>query len=592
MRRLQNYLPAVVFCLAVVFPAQAQHLSKTIRLNQIGFYPDAPKTAVVDTNVGGIFYITSPDLVDTLYTGQLSAAHKADYSPEITHLAEFSDFKTPGIFVVDVPGVGYSYEFRIGPSVMKPAARAVLRAYYFLRASTPLSVKYAGIWARPEGHPDTLVRVHPSAATKERPAGTIIATPKGWYDAGDYNKYVVNSGISTGTLLSAYEDFPAYFDTLGLHIPESGNGVPDILNQVLWNLRWMLSMQDPNDGGVYHKATTAKFEPFVMPDEARHTRYVVQKGTAATLDFTAVMAQAARIFRKYEKALPGLADSCLREAEFAWKWAQKHPDVPYNQRQMNRKYDPDITTGAYGDFHFTDEFIWAAAELYVTTGEKQYYTSVNMFPDDRMPLPGWSNVRLLGYYTLLRFRNKLGEPALQDIPALKKRMVRFADNLIRGAGDDLFGTVMGKSARDFNWGSNSVAANQGVALIQAYLLTGSRKYLDYALGNLDYLLGRNGTGYSFVTGYGDLTPLHPHHRPSASDGIREPVPGLLVGGPNPGQQDGCNNYPTKIPDKSYVDNTCDYAANEIAINWNAPVAYLANAIEALQKKAGYSAPGN
>ena len=134
-----------------------------------------------------------------------------------------------------------------------------MKGFYFQRVSTPLESKYAGPWARPAGHPDDKVEVHPSATSTQLPAGTIISSPGGWYDAGDYNKYVVNSGITMGTLLSAYEDFPAYFDTLNTNIPESGNRLPDILDEVLVNLRWMLTMQDPGDGGVYHKCTNASF---------------------------------------------------------------------------------------------------------------------------------------------------------------------------------------------------------------------------------------------------------------------------------------------------------------------------------------------
>src|SRR5471030_2498462 len=236
-----------------------------------------------------------------------------------------------------------------------------------MRASLALNEKYAGKWARAEGHPDTTVLIHPSAASEKRPAGTRISSPRGWYDAGDYNKYIVNSGISTSTLLSLYEDFPAYMKTVKLNIPESGNGIPDILNEILWNLRWMLTMQDLNDGGVYHKLTNAAFDKFEMPDKATAPRYVVQKGTAATLDFAAVMAQASRIFKKFPKELPGLADSCLTQANKAWDWAVKNPDVAYNQDAMNKKFSPAVTTGAYGDRIFSDEFIWAASELFVTT---------------------------------------------------------------------------------------------------------------------------------------------------------------------------------------------------------------------------------
>src|SRR6202012_2449680 len=158
--------------------------------------------------------------------------------------------------------------------VNKDVADASIKAYYFMRASIPLPEKYAGKWARAEGHPDTSVLVHPSAATDQLPAGTIISSPRGWYDAGDYNKYIVNSGISTGTLLSLYEDFPAYMKGVKLNIPESGNGLPDEWNEILWNLRWMLTMQDPNDGGVYHKLTTSAFDKFEMPNKDTARRYV------------------------------------------------------------------------------------------------------------------------------------------------------------------------------------------------------------------------------------------------------------------------------------------------------------------------------
>ena len=146
---------------------------------------------------------------------------------------------------------------------------------------------------------------------------------------------------------------------------------------------------------------------------------------------------------------------------------------------------------------------------------------------------------------------------------------------------------MGSRKSDFNWGSNSNAANQGILMINAWKLTGDIKYANAALTNLDYICGRNATGYHFVTGFGKRSPKHPHHRPSEADAVAEPVPGLMAGGPNPGMQDKCN-YTFKEPETAYVDDYCSYASNEIAINWNAPLVYLANAIEAIQYKTGYS----
>ncbi len=561
---------------------QAQESPDNIRLNQVGFYPGAQKIAVIKGEEGAIFLIEHSKTGEMVYKGVLSDPHKSKFSEKITRIADFSGFNKPGSYKIYVQNVGLSYPFSIAENEFRELARGLIKGYYFQRMSSPLLPEYAGKWRRAEGHPDNKVIVHGSAASPGRPEGSVISCPKGWYDAGDYNKYIVNSGITMGTLLSLYEDFPSYCDKLEVDIPEKNNKIPDLLDEVLWNLRWMLTMQDPYDGGVYHKVTNAAFDGMIMPAEAVSPRYAVQKSTPATLDFAAVMAQAARIYKKFDKELPGLSDSCLTSARKAWEWAASNPKVTYNQAAINRIYKPEISTGEYGDNNFSDEFIWAASELFASTGSPGYYKAVNMFPDTLMPLPSWPNVRLLGYYTLIRSEKNLSSLAGNEIQALKKRLVRTAERMVQGVADRAYMTVMGGTARDFVWGSNSVAANQGILLIQAYRLTNNKEFLNNAVSNLDYLLGRNATGYSFVTGFGSKTPMHPHHRPSESDGVADPVPGLLAGGPNPGRQDGCE-YPSVISDEAYVDSVCSYASNEIAINWNAPAVYLAAAIDALMQ---------
>jgi endoglucanase len=581
---MKKLIYVLLICVSTASVLTAQDAASKIRLNQIGFYPDAHKVAVITGDISGDFLVKSVTSGEVVFKSKLSDPHKTDFSPKVTRIADFSTVTKPGLYVLNLPGIGDSYTFEIKPKVFTSLTKALIKGFYFQRMSIDLKPEFAGKWTRAAGHPDTRIIIHPSAASPARPAGTIISCPRGWYDAGDYNKYVVNSGITMGTLLSLYEEFPAYFDTLGINIPESGNGAPDLLNEIVWNLRWMLTMQDPYDGGVYNKVTNADFDAMVMPSASVTPRYVVQKGTAATLDFAAVTAQAGRVFDKFKNVFPGLSDSCVKASEKAWDWAVKNPKVAYNQELMNKLFKPVINTGAYGDSDFSDEFIWAAAELYITTGKESYYTAFPMFPDAQMPLPAWGDVRLLGYYTLERFEKKLTKLAMKDFPELKERIIRTADEMAKGISDRPYQTIMGKSAADFIWGSNSVATNEGILLIQAYKLSGDRKYLDYALTNLDYVLGRNATGYSFVTGYGHKTPMFPHHRLSEADGIADPVPGLIVGGPNPGQQDGCKTYPSRIPDESYTDSVCSYASNEIAINWNAPAVYLAGALEALYEK--------
>jgi len=279
--------------------------------------------------------------------------------------------------------------------------------------------------------------------------------------------------------------------------------------------------------------------------------------------------------------LPGLADSCRRAAAAAWNWARQNPNILYDQDAMNKTFTPPITTGAYGDRHLEDEWFWAAAELLITTADTQYLPTISQQLGTPLSLPSWSNVAMMGDYSLLRHRGRLAKSLQPALDTVKQQLLRMADDYINKQPTTAFHTVMGEFTKDFVWGSNSVAANQGMLLINAYLQQQNPKYLDAALANLDYLLGRNALNICFVTGLGSHSTLHPHHRPSIADGIDPPVPGLLAGGPNPGRQDH-QNYPFTEPETAYIDQNAAYASNEIAINWNAPLVYLAGALEALQ----------
>jgi endoglucanase len=565
-----------------------QKIADPIRINQVGYYPFSSKIAVVTGKLlAESFCIVSADGKDTLYEGVLEREMKSAYSSTITRIADFTSFHKVGDFILRIHGLKQSFPFQIKNEVYGELSKAVLKAFYYQRSSVPLEEKYAGKWSRPAGHSDAVVFIHPSAIIDERPGGITISSSGGWYDAGDYNKYIVNCGITMNTLLSAYEDFSTYFDTIHTNIPEGEDKIPDILDEILYNLRWMFTMQDPFDGGVYHKCTNAEFDGMVMPGVTKAPRFVVQKSTAATLDFAAVMAQAARIFKKMKSQLPRLADSCLRASANAWYWAVKNPAVEYDQAKLNRESRPAINTGAYGDKKLEDEWMWAATEMFVTSKNKMYFEVMEQNINDSVSLPSWSNVRMLAYYTMLRYQANLPAYTADMVRLMQKRMLKIADDYIAHVPSNAFATVMGQTKKDFVWGSNGVAANQGILLINAYFLTGDKKYISGALANLDYLLGRNATGYCFVTGFGTKSPMHPHHRPSIADGIEEPVPGFLVGGPNPGRQDKCH-YPFTDPEVAYIDNDSAYASNEIAINWNAPLVYLINAFEAMQYELGFS----
>ncbi|WP_339756667.1 glycoside hydrolase family 9 protein [Algoriphagus aquimarinus] len=554
-------------------------VDESIRLNQIGFYPDQQKIAIILNHEDAEdFVIWDLDKKDIAFEGKLAKQTTKTLSGQNTRVADFSEFSQTGKFVLVLTGVSKSYPFEIAQQVNVQLGKASIKAFYFQRAGIELDKAHAGIWARQPGHPDDQVMIHPSAVSDTRKAGDLVSSPFGWYDAGDYNKYVVNSGITVGTLLSLYEDYPSYFQKLELNIPESGNQIPDLLDEIRWNLDWMITMQDSGDGGVYHKLTTAKFEGMVEPHLAVSQRYMVAKSTTATLDFAAVMAQASRVYKSY---YPEESVTYLKAAEKAWNWAKANPEVLYNQNVMNEAFDPDVVTGAYGDFSAADERIWAASELFVTTHNLIYWEEL-ADADQSFKLPSWNQVSWLGYYSLLRHQDSITLFPQEWMAVLKINLLSGARTQLEGVASTAFQSPLETNATNFKWGSNAVAANQGILLLYAFKQSGERAFLDGAFDNLDYILGRNATGYSYVTGFGSKTPLHPHHRLAVSRPDLPPLPGFIVGGPNPGQQDGCT-YSSSFADESYTDESCSYASNEIAINWNAPFAYLANSLEAINQ---------
>jgi endoglucanase len=548
-------------------------ITALIKLNQIGYKPTAEKLAVIPTVAATTFTVTKTSDNSVVFTGDLSVAKTWAPADESVKLADFSSLTTAGDYTLSVAGVAQSANFKISENAYDALNAGAIKAFYFNRASTELLEAHAGIYKRPEGHPGTTVLIHKSAATVDRPEGTEVLAPKGWYDAGDYNLYIVNSGISTYTLLAAYERYADYFNAQSLNIPESIDSVPDLLNEAMWNLEWMLAMQDPNDGGVYHKLTSKNFSGSVMPHADKSARYMVQKTTAAALDFAAVMAAASRIYKPFEHTYPGISAQMLDAAKAAYQWAQANPAIYYTQPS-------DIFTGTYGDSDVRDELAWAAAELYITTKDDDYYTDLKP-TTTTADIPWWGGVKSLGWISLAHNIDSLTSAADKNL--IKSRLNGVAAGIAAKKTSSAYGVPLGSG--DFNWGSNSGALNQAMMLLAAYELDNSKtQYLKTAQSLLDYVLGRNPTDYSFVTGFGVRTPQNIHHRASEADNIPGSLPGFLAGGANAGQEDksGCKvPYPSNLPAKSYLDNTCSYASNEVAINWNAPLVYVSAALQVL-----------
>ena len=559
--------------LALSTTVQAQN-GVQIRRNQVGCYPQQEKVIVVEgTNPGSKVRVATPDgkvvKAKTLRKAVSPLSGKTRYVVDLGRLSATGDYRV---------SLGKeSCVLHVSERPYHDIATSALRLFYLIRSG--VAIEQGGAYNRPVGHADTQVLVHNSAASPLRPTGTVISSPLGWYDAGDYNKYVVNSAFSIGLMFAAYEQQPDYFARLKTNIPESGNTTPDFLDEMMFNLQWFFSMQDPYDGGVYHKLTTPNFEGFVMPTACKQPRYVVAKSVTAALDFAAVMADAARLYEKYQTDYPGFTAQAAAAAERAYQWAKAHPTAFYRQEQLK---DPAVTTGTYGDMSANDEFFWAATALWRLTGKQQYLDDATQHQPKQFTTPTWGNVASLGAYECLASGNStLRETMLQQLTA-------YCDNAVKGVETSSFQSPYGNSARDFGWGCLAeFCCCQGMALLYADKILGVEKYRRYALQNADYLLGRNATGYCYVTGFGDKSPMHPHHRPSEADGVEAPYPGMLVGGPNPGQQDkndlNGNAYPTNIPDESYIDVMQSYASNEIAINWNASLVAFLCWLDALEQ---------
>ena len=558
---LKQYIPLAAAVLSFATAATAA----TAYINQIGYRTTDPKEFTLFQGSGDI------EIVDAAGQTVLQVTPKAashwNPSGQDVQLVDFSELKAPGVYSIKQGGQVLRSDLKVADKPFEDVAKAALKWYYYQRASMELEEQYAGQWKRAAGHTNSTATLHNSTGA----SGTIESS-KGWYDAGDYGRYVVNSGITTYTLISLYEHFPEFFNTFKWNIPADGS-LPDLLAEIKYNLDWMLTMQ-ASDGGVYHKLSTLQFPGDVMPANDKDKLYVIGKGTAASLDFAGVMAAAYRVYKAFDATY---ANKCLDAAKKAYAWAAANPSVAFNN-------PADVATGSYSDGTFSDEKAFAGMELFISTGDASYKPTID--PNVVSIVPAWPEMYGLAVYGAATHAAEVGS----DAETAKSMLTSFANEFAYQASKG-FGVVIANE--DFVWGSNAVAGNQGVFLLYAYYLTGEQKYYEAAKKVVDYLLGKNPLDMSFLTGYGTKSPMLPHHRPSTADKVTPPVTGMIVGGPQPGGEDvgskswECKDYVSgKMPATAYIDNRCSYATNEVAINWNAPFAYLVSAMEALN--AGYA----
>lgn len=556
-----------------------------ILVNQVGYLPEMTKLAVARDGAKTPLDWQLFDGKKVVASGK-STVHGADEaSGDSVHIIDFSSVKTPGTYVLRV-GTKESHRFAIAADVYRRLKYDALAYFFHNRSGIEIAMPYAGQkkWTRPAGHlSDAKVPCAPKSG-----CDYTLDVSGGWYDAGDQGKYVVNGGISVWTLLNQWERAVHWgkssvdFDDGDLNIPENGNKVPDLLDEARWELEFLLKMQVPDGralaGMVHHKMHDEKWTALgTAPDQDPMKRLLFAPSTAATLNLAAVAAQAARIWQKIDEAF---AKKCIEAARKAYAAAKKNPKVLAGGHTEGG--------GPYGDGELSDDFYWAAAELFITTGEdafKKDMTSSKWWkqvpaheggPAGPMTSMTWAWTSSLGSLSLAVVPNNLGR---SDVDEIRANVKKTADDYIQAMNHEGY-RVPFAGAR-YPWGSNSFVLNNLLVMGLAGDFSKDAKYADAVAAGMDYILGRNPMDQSYVTGYGTRPLRNPHHRfwaHQANAKFPDAPPGAVSGGPNSGIDDpqakgaGLEDC---APQKCFLDHIESWSTNEITINWNAPLAWVA-----------------
>ena len=557
-----------------------------VRVNQVGYFPKRKKIAAYQSDA------ESPlpwKLLDAskkeLAQGETLPLGKDADSGEGVHLIDFSEFQTTGDGYVLAVDDETSVPFSIQTHLFEPLRRDAVRYFYMNRSGIELEMPYVEdkMAERGPGH------VSDKAAKCERgqKCGYRMDVSGGWYDAGDYGKYVVNGGFSVWMLMHIYEilysEGSAKTKPANMNIPESNNDVPDILDEARWEMEWILKMQVTNPdqemvGMVHHRVRNSNYTALGHPPPKVNSdppRYLRDVATSATLNLAAAGALCSRVFRPFDEKF---ADRCLEAAEKAFTAAKMWPA----ERAVGVGFVP------YQNFEVKDDYFWAAAELWVTTGKATYlkYLKKSEFFDKLSHKAGgstsafnWADTDGLG--TIALAMSKRADQA--EVAKMKQaQLVTFADSVLELTETQGYRFPLDK--RIYPWGSNSFVVNNAIVLALAHRITGDNKYLDGAIVAMDYILGRNPNDISYVSGYGTIAMQHPHHRffaPMYDKRLPFMPPGALSGGPNTNLQDPISRgYRNGCPPaKCYVDHIEAYATNEVAINWNAALSWIAAYID-------------
>jgi endoglucanase len=569
-------LDNISFVGGVVPPGGVRDFGSPVRVNQLGYLADGPKRATYVTDEATALGWNLLDATDRVVaTGQTKPFGADAMSGQNVQKIDFGSYRGSGQGYRLAVGANVSEPFGVGDDLYQPLRKDALAYFYNNRSGIPIEAAYVGPErARAAGHlgvapnqGDTSVPCFPGTCTYS------LDVRGGWYDAGDHGKYVVNGALAAWQLLDLYDRSAVARDQgvadNTLLIPEAGNKIPDVLDEAKWEIDFLLRMQvpagQPLAGMVHHKIHDEKWTGLPLkPAADPQPRYLYPPSTAATLNVAAVGARCARVYARWDKAL---AARCLTAADKAWKAAQVHPAI----------YAPDGGEGggAYDDTKVTDEFSWAAAELFATTGKQSYKKAITT---QLKAADGFSWQETGGLADLALARTPWRLP-LPEQWKLRQRISTVADQYVTDLRSQGYANPYLPADGKYVWGSNSAVANSSMIMATAYDLTHISKYRDAALESLDYLLGRNAINQSYVTGYGERDSHNQHHRfwaHSLDPALPSPAPGSLAGGPNSGLQDPVaqRNLQGCAPATCYTDDIGSYSTNEVAVNWNSALAWL------------------
>ncbi len=530
----------------------SNNFDKSIFINQSGYYPQGIKRAVI-TIAAASFDIT--DISGNIrYTGKTTYFGIDKDSQDDVYIADFSDFNEHGTFILKA-GNNVSLPIYIGNNVYDKLFSDISRAFYYLRCGCGIDEKHGGKFTHGNCH-------HSSAVLWDNHSVSLDLSG-GWHDAGDYGRYVTAGACALAHILLAWKMFPDIFKKLELNIPESGNGLPDILNECRYELEWLLKMQN-DEGGVYHKATTAQHAPFVMPEDDTSQMYALPVSSMAVADFTAICAMASDIYKDFDS---DFSDRLFTAAIKSYTWLDNNPDF------LGFENPEGCGTGCYGERDDKDNRFWAAVEMYNVTGNEEYHKDMEKYLSYNIPLTqlGYWCVSGLGAASYLL--SDKGRPDLSD--KFRKAFSDHAENLRKTV--DSCGYSAAMRTEDYCWGSNMNLLKNAMILILADRFENTEQNKRYIYAQLDYLMGVNATGYSYVTGNGSCCVNYPHLRPAHADGIEECIPGMISGGANrfPCEHDRkFVNFDGVPAMKCFADLADCYSLNEITIYWNSPAVFL------------------